>query len=146
MKKLLFIIVLFLLTNCYKKEGPNCHYSIYLNNNSNSIISTGIKLISGNSIESRTCNIAENIIYPNGIYELPGPLYTCWEDEMKVAGDFEIFVVDPKKTDDNYGFYNCDSIYSYNKILRHYLFTLEEMQARDFMINYPEDEGIEPKE
>lgn len=148
MKKSLIILILFiLLLGCYIKEGPNCHYKVLLKNNSNTEVSVGIRWLSGSiTLGTRTCSIAENIILPGGIYELPGPLYTCWEDEIRLSGDFEIFVVDPEKTDEKYGFYSCDSIYAYNKILRHYLFTLEEMKARDFIINYPEDEGIEPKD
>lgn len=146
MKKILFVLILFTVTNCYKKEGPDCHYSVYLNNNSAKTINVGIKWKSNTMLGSETCAIGQNVILPDGVFELPGPLYTCWEDEIEVSGDFEIFVVDPEKTDDEYGFYSCDSIYVYNKILRHYLFTLEEMKARDFVINYPEDQGIEPKE
>lgn len=145
MKRFLVYLYLFALSGCFKdKEGSNCHYKIFLNNNSDQTISVGIKLISG-SLDNRTCNIPENMIMSGSVYELKGPLYTCWEDEIRLSGDFEIFVVDPEKTDDEYGFYDCDFIYVYNKVLRHYKFTLEEMKARDFIINYPEDQGIEPK-
>lgn len=145
MKRFSIFILLLIVLACFKdKEGPNCHYSILLYNNSEQTISTGIKWISGGL--NRTCNIAENLILPKGVYTLSGPLYTCWEDEMRFAGDFEIFVVDPEQTDNKYGFYDCDSIYSYNKILRHYKFTVEEMKEKNFIINYPEDKGIEPKE
>ena len=87
----------------------------------------------------------EDVISPSKSYEDRNN-FDCWEDRIRNQTFYEVFILDSMESDDNRGDYSCDSIYAYNKILRHYKFNVEEMQARDFIINYPEDEGIEPKD
>lgn len=134
-KVLLFILLMPLIAaDCRKrKEGPNCHYSLTIVNNSDDTIVAGTKFthVDGG------CSI-------DGSYRIPPwrsfnheQAYTCWE--IVIAEEPMVYYIiqkDSLKRPASVS-YPCDSIYYYNKVLKEIAVTAEGAKQNNFTYYYP---------
>jgi hypothetical protein len=134
MKRLtVFIALLFILSSSKcKKEGDNCHYGIVITNKSSSkVIYSKIGTLATDSSKCLLSKRAE--LQPNESYE--ETLRMSWEVELTYR-NLEFYIVDPANFNQG-GFYNCDSIEQYNRVLKHYALTLDNLKAMNFTVTYP---------
>jgi hypothetical protein len=123
---LLMVSLVILSSRCDKGE---CHKSITFINESSDTIIFGERYH-----YSWNCNLA-------GVFLTPGMSYnhsrSCWEDYFINNDSTEFFVIDPIKYNETNEFYDCDSIYERNLILREYNLTLMDLQSTNFIVTYP---------
>ena len=131
-KSILILAFLPLLYNgkC-TKAGKNCHKKLTFINNSNTNIIVALKFTS-----SGKCNLEGSTLKPQEKYEEDTRL--CWENEAPI----ERYIIDPTKFNVFYQngkqvFYSCDSIEIYNKVLKHYVLTVDDLKATNFVVTYP---------
>ncbi len=130
---LLFIyFLLFFNGNC-KKEGRNCHRSIQIMNKSNGSIVYALRFY--NASNNSKCVLSGSTLAINESYE--ETLKVCWEDDLTNGRTFEFYIIDPSQYNNPNVFYSCDSIEIKNKVLKHYVLTLDDLKKNDFIITYP---------
>jgi hypothetical protein len=61
----------------------------------------------------------------------------CWEDRLSGGKAQDIYIVDPTQFNDQNSYYDCDSIEIKNKILKHYVLTLDDLRQSSFTVTYP---------
>ncbi len=114
-----------------KKEGPDCHYTMYFKNESPDTV---LLAMTGYKDTLCTLDILSRIIPDSTIdYNLG----SCWEDEFHSGKAPEVFFVDPKHFNGPYDFYSCDSIFYKNTVLSHKILQLEELKKNGFVVTYP---------
>lgn len=131
---IIFCIFLLVASNCVKSDDE-CHRYIEIINTSTNSIIYSTKLYNGLSTDS--CLLTKTAVLE------PGESYeqfrrTCWEIALKTEA-FDIYIVDINGLDTT-GLHDCDSIYYYNEILRHYRFDesdIDSLKSVDWIIRYP---------
>ena len=132
MKIISILCLLVLSASTCKKEGVDCHYNISIINNSSSeiIFAIPIKNPDGKcKLDGKTITKGETYNYR--------PYNFCIEESLNYNSSLEIYIVDPSQYNDPYIYYNCDSIEIKNKVLKHYVLTLDELKRINFMVTYP---------
>jgi|ERR1035437_5917414 hypothetical protein len=132
MKQVLFALLCLIIcsaTTC-KKDGANCHKTIYVRNNSSDTV-----ILARKAYQNSFCKL-------DGSKQPPGQEFSisnrdCWEDDLANGETQELFIVDLAKFNVPYIFYDCDSIEIKNKILGHYKLTIDSLRKYNFIINYP---------
>ncbi|PJB59612.1 MAG: hypothetical protein CO098_02495 [Bacteroidetes bacterium CG_4_9_14_3_um_filter_41_19] len=129
---LIFILLLFFFSasQC-KKEGDDCHRSIRIVNNSDSTVIYSTILYNG--INPSQCLLTEDAVISPKEYYIEYSI-VCLEDRLE-SSDYTFFIVDPQHFNDG-GFYSCDSIEFKNKVLKHYVLTLDDLKNSDFVVTY----------
>ena len=133
--RILFIFFLFPLvaTQCKKKE-EDCHKNIVITNTSDSIVIFALKgYLDTLCILSNRAEVSPNLSVD--FYER-----YCWEDRLSNGAIQDIYIVNPNNFNGPNDFYDCDSIYYYNDILRHYRFDesdIDSLKSVDWIIRYP---------
>ncbi len=126
----IFCLLLFLSSTC-KKESDDCHYSISIKNNTNKEIIAAIPLNNSNN----KCRLDGKIINSASVYDYR-PFNFCIENSLTRNAIMHIYIVDTKFFNDSNIYYNCDSIEIQNKVLKHYVLTLEDLKRDNFTIVY----------
>lgn len=121
-----------MLAGTCKKESPTCHHNIVIKNGSIDPVIYALKFTTG--INSVKCLLEGPILKPNE--QINSDLNYCWEDELSTGKTFEFYILDPKKYNQPGVFYSCDSIEIKNKVLKHYVLTLEDLMRSDFTVTY----------
>jgi hypothetical protein len=129
---ILLVSLFFLAAHC-SKEGPDCHHSYNIKNNSSDTVIYAIKGQMGS--DTSLCYLGGKNLNPGDNEEIIEN--DCWEDYLANGRIEEFFIIDPNYYNEPNVFYDCDSIEIYNKILKHYVITLEDLQDNDFIITYP---------
>lgn len=123
-----------------KKEGPRCHYTLSVTNNSDDSIYVATNSFVLDSGDSTCLLYATNKLPPKQTL-FDEELYDCWEDRLTHVGPMVYYIVhkDSLNTNDrtHSRFYACDSIYYYNKVLKTILVTKETAQQNKFHFYYP---------
>lgn len=83
-----------------------------------------------------SCMLAGTTIKAGGSYKLE-TIRDPWENRLINGIAQDIYIVDPKKMNTIGKYYDCDSIDVYNKVLRHYVLTLEDLNRMNFIVTYP---------
>ena len=117
-------------TTC-QKEGPDCHFSITIKNNTSKDIIHAMNFKN----TSDKCNLSGTIIKPSEKYELT--INECWESSLADGQPTEFYLIDPDHLNSPNIYYDCDSIEIKNKVLKHYKLTLDDLKKLDFTITYP---------
>lgn len=129
-----FVVIIFSAAQC-KKESVDCHRTITIVNNSNQDVIYSTILY--DPLEESQCLLVKRaVLKPNERYN--ENLKMCWEEEL-IARDFIIFIADTLDFNTG-GFYDCDSIFNYNTILKQYIITfedLEDLRQNNFTIFFP---------
>lgn len=126
---IVFLSVL-LAASCYP-EGPNCHHGIVIDNASSDSVVFALRFS-----DLTNCGLDGEILPPKSKVEWGG-FRTCWENMLINGKSDEVYFVDPKQFYKGPpGLYDCDSIDIKNKILKHYVFTLDDLQKNNFTITY----------
>ena len=130
------LLLAFSLTTAMKckKEGPDCHYTMYFKNISQDTVLLGSKVTTTYTNTLCRLNIGARII-PDSTIEFN--LGSCWEDEFHSGRSPEVFFVDPGHFNAPYVFYSCDSIFYKNTVLSHKILQLEELKKNGFVVTYP---------
>ncbi len=127
------LLLAFSLTTAMKcrKEGPDCHYTMYFKNESPDTV---LLAMMGYMDTLCTLSILDRII-PDSTIEFN--LGSCWEDEFHSGKAPELYFVDPNHFNGPYDFYSCDSIFYKNTVLSHKILQLEELKRNGFVVTYP---------
>jgi len=137
MKRNIFYIFLFLLltaADC-QKEGPNCHKSIKIYNNSSSTVFFSILIPGADGL----CRMDGVKLSPNEEY-LYYPYHGCIEGGLVNKEDYEkLFVIDTSKINSPLKRYDCDidTAFKYNLILKYVQWNIDSLQVHDFVLSYP---------
>lgn len=133
MKRRLYLMIclLPLISGTCKKESPSCHHNIVIKNNSRDPVLYAERSITG--VSSIKCLLQGFSIMPKE--DIKYDLKYCWEDALSKGKTFELYIVDPEQYNKN-EFYDCDSIEIKNKVLKHYVLTLDDLKRNDFTITY----------
>jgi len=123
--------ILLLTSSKCNKEGNNCHHFIRILNNSENKVLWGT-VSNGNN----GCRINVHEI-GSGVSDEYSPYNSCIENRMSSNEIESIYIVDPSYYNLPNDYYSCDSIYSKNKILKHFELSLEDLKSMDFTISYP---------
>jgi len=126
MKYCTFLILLLFFANC---RNENLHYDLIIKNNfSESICASYSQVFPDTTIDCRIINFN---IDAGGKYQLT--IRNGWENEFKRKSVLQIFVYDGNicKTE------MCDTIKKYNKILKRYQLTLNDIESMNWIVNYP---------
>jgi len=124
---LLALVCVFSTITCKK---DNCHRTLTLKNTS------GDTVILAQVMHNNTlCNLDGGIFPPGS--EFPLKHRDCWEDILANGKTWDLYIVDRSKYNDPSIFYNCDSIESINKVLKHYVLSLDDLKKNGFTIVYP---------
>ena len=135
--KIVPIFLFFLLvvaSNC-KKSNDDCHRYLEIVNNSTFPVIYSTKLYNGLSIDS--CLLTKNAVLESG-ESYKEFNRSCWNKSLELTV-FDIYIVDMNGRDST-GFHECDSIYFYNDILRHYRLdetNIDSLKSVDWIIRYP---------
>lgn len=126
----IFCLLIFLSSTC-KKEGDNCHKNIIIKNNSAYTVLYALRFTTG--VTNTKCFLEGFNLTPNETVKYDSKY--CWEDKLSNGKTVEFYIVDPIKYNTK-PFYNCDSIEIKNKVLKHYVLTLNDLKRDDFMVIY----------
>ena len=134
-QKFLFssLLLAFSLTTAMKckKEGPDCHYTMYFKNESQDTV-----LLAMMVYMDSLCKLdMRSRISPDSTIDYN--IGSCWEDRFHAGRSPEVFFVDPKHFNGPYDFYSCDSIFYKNTVLSHKILRLEELKKNGFVVTYP---------
>jgi len=134
MKKIIIFsfISLFFLAGTCKKEGENCHHSIFITNNSSDTVICAFKGYYGSS---ELCNLAGSILNSSDKYKLNRN--DCWESILANGQSEEIYIVNPDHFNEPGIYYDCDSIEIKNTVLKHYVLSLDDLKKINFTVTYP---------
>lgn len=136
MKNLLIISLLILLSSARCEKNEDCTYDIKIQNNSSDTVIYSHKMTLGVDPSLCSLSIREKLLPSQSTEEYFNN--TCWEDELRYR-DFEFYIVHKDSINEG-GFYDCDSIYYYNGILRYYSFDetdIDSLKSVDWIIRYP---------
>jgi hypothetical protein len=124
------ICLLTLSASKCKKEGVDCHYNIFIKNNSTNKVVWGIVSngIAGCRIDGKELEKAATAEYR--------PYNLCLENSLSNGQAEHIYIIDPSLYNASNVFYSCDSIEHYNKILMHYVLTFSDLEKINFTIEY----------
>lgn len=139
MKSLAIILagVLLVAADC-RRANDECHKTIIFRNESNQpVYFCKAVTHSENSGLCRFIPIGQ-VNQPTGsgsiLEESTNPY--CWEETIAILDRYERYVIEPTQSSFT-GFHPCDSINQLFNVLQQYSFTLQEMQAQQFVITYP---------
>jgi len=133
MRKLLFLMLIpTLMANDCTKEGKNCHRKFSVINKATDSVICATKAYWSSS---GLCNISGKVLKYNDSYEFTS--HDCWENVLSNGKTQDIYIVDPSKYNNPDVYYNCDSIEIKNKVLKHFVLTLDDLQKNDFTVTYP---------
>jgi hypothetical protein len=127
---LILISCLFLFSNAKCKKDKKCHPEILIINKSNQEIIPALKAFDVNN----NCVLSGTAIKPNETYKRP--TNGCWEDQLINEITFDLYIIDPVKFNATNVFYSSDSIEIKNKVLKHYVFSLDDLNNRNFILVY----------
>jgi len=130
-KLYLIICLLSLTAGTCKKEGKDCHYQIKIKNNSGNEIIAAIPLVNANN----KCRLDGEKINKGGFFDYR-PFNFCIENSMSSSTTQDIYIIDPALYNSIDTYYNCDSIEIKNKVLKHYVLTLEDLKQTNFTVTY----------
>ena len=133
MKAIYFLLVVWLIlsSSTCKKEGPDCHYKIIIENRSNAAVILAVK-----GYMDGSCHLGKREDILAGT-KAALRINSCWEQELSSGRTQELFIVDPGHFNPSGLNYHCDSIGHYNTILKSYVLTLEDLKNRNFAVTYP---------
>lgn len=112
-------------------DYSDSHFSILIQNNTEDSIIMALKFS-----HQYNCMLAGPTIRAGGSYKLKTSSYP-WENRLLNGVALDIYIVDPKKINTIGKYYDCDSIEVYNKVLKHYVLTLEDLNRMNFVVTYP---------
>ena len=111
---------------CYQKEGPNCHKKITFKNRTDFTLLLGELYKTGGDGK---CAISFKEFKPGEDYEKQED--NCWEENLPI----EVYIVSPEKFHRE-GYISCDSIEIKNKVLKHYILTLDYLHQNNWTVIY----------
>lgn len=130
--KVLTVILLYILlfNNC---RSDDCHQEFTFINNSLDTIYYAQIFYEGNTSLSK-CELSGTLIAPEDDYIE----WTrgCWESELASDHSFTFYIVSRNGLN-NQGFYDCDSVFLKNVILKEYILTLDTLINSNWTITYP---------
>ncbi|MGD9994230.1 MAG: hypothetical protein AB7S69_13120 [Salinivirgaceae bacterium] len=126
----LYLFITSLLFSSCLENNKSCHYDILFNNESNYDI-----IWARLAYYDTLCSLNGNIVKSKETYIDHSPRH-CWEDIL-LPEPYEIFIIDTSLFNNEGVFYCCDSIAIKNKVLKHYILSLEDLKQSDFTITYP---------
>ena len=133
MMKLSIMLFFFIIATSFqcKKSEEDCHFEISFQNNSEMPVYWGILSngIYGCRFEGEKLNKNES-----GKYR---PFNFCIEDGMSDSDVFEFYVIDTALVNPPDVYFSCDSVEYYNKVLRKYELSLQDLKESGFTIYYP---------
>lgn len=132
---LLFVLPLMAADCRKKKESSKCHYTLTIRNSSNDSVCFGRKIESGPNYPGECYVTNKRVIHAGGEY-LDQSSYSCWEDILSDKS-YDYFVMHKDSFNNNLPTYPCDSLFTYNKVLRVIPVTLQNGQQNNFIYNYP---------
>jgi len=133
MKQMLILLLCtmaFLVSTC-KNEDEKCHYSIQIKNNTVNPIISAIPLRNSDNkcrLDGVTISAANQYNYRP---------YNFSIEKSLSNNTLDIYIVDTSQFNMPNRYYSCDSIEIKNKILKHYILTLEDLKKKNFIITYP---------
>ena len=125
---MVFFFIMLSSSTC-RRENEDCHFYIFIENKSSDDI-----IVARKFFYDDLCKLSGEQIEANEKYS---DYAVCWERRLMNEGPEEFYIVDPANYNMPSIYYNCDSIAIKNTILKHYILTLEDLQAVDFEITYP---------
>jgi hypothetical protein len=131
-KILLFAITYLLLfaeANC--KKDKDCHREITIINKSNQDVIRAFNMKN----TSNNCNLSGSIIKSGDSYKQDSR--ECWENVVSDTKPYDLYIIDTAKYNAPTIFYSCDSIEIKNKVLKHYVLTLDDLKKNNFTVTYP---------
>lgn len=128
MRTILIIItaVVLLSSKCKRVE----YDLLFVNNSGDSII------MAYKWHYDEQCNL-QGITLKSGETHTEGSGKYGWENRLYGGRTHEIYVIDPSHYNTPTIYYNCDSIELKNKVLKHYVLTIEDLKMNNFIITYP---------
>ncbi|GAA4104466.1 hypothetical protein [Mucilaginibacter panaciglaebae] len=132
MKNRIFLVLfsLTLMSGECKKASTDCHYYIYIKNNSQNAITVAIRIPGADG----RCRLDGEIV-DKGATHAYRPYNFCIESSMLKNATEDIYIVDPKNYTETFS--SCDSVEINNKVLKHYVLTLNDLSRSNFTITYP---------
>jgi hypothetical protein len=127
-KSFLLITLIVLIASTCHPEGPDCHHSVVIENGSSDSIIFALKFYN-----LTKCGLDGEVLLPNAKQDWH-TYRTCWKNRLANGKSEEIYFIDPQNFYQGGGFYNCDSIDIKNKVLKHYIFTLDDLKRNNFTI------------
>lgn len=132
---LLLLLTVFSLANTCHREGPDCHHRVVIENASSDSIIFALKFYNLTHNNITQCGLDGEILLSNSKLDWQDHR-ACWENRLSSGKSEEIYFIDPQQFYQGGGFYDCDSIEIKNKVLKHYVFTLEDLKRNNFIIIY----------
>jgi len=134
MKKIMLIplvlVSLVLLASACRDDG---HYFITFKNLSDNDVDLCNKATHFDGIYTKCALIKFHTLEKNSIFEWQ-PFRFSIERELGGSRELELFFVNNRQPQ---GFYDCDSIFIKNDVLKHLRLTLEDLQRMNFTITFP---------
>jgi hypothetical protein len=130
---LLQLLTILSLANTCHREGPDCHHGIVIENASSDSVIFALKFYNLTHQNVTHCGLDGEVLQPNSKLDWGG-FRTCWENRLSNGKSEEIYFIDPHHFYQGGGFYDCDSIDIKNKVLKHYIFTLDDLKRGNFTI------------
>lgn len=130
---MVFLIIL-AASGCGKKD--DCIYNIKIQNNSSDTVIYSRKMTLG--VDPTQCQLTIKATLSPGQSTQESLTNNCWEDKLRNT-PFQFYIVNKDSINEG-GFYDCDSIYYYNDILRYYRFDesdIDSLKSVDWIIRYP---------
>ena len=133
MKKALLVIAMFpfVAMQCHEQEGPECHYSIKVQNNSSNDI---ILAINGGDADGRMVASYVKNVSPNTVAEYEET--QCWEYRLTNNSKEEILLLKANAIKQDSLVY-IDSLVKYEQILKRVSLSSNELKNNYFVITYP---------
>lgn len=132
---LLLLSVALSLANTCHREGPDCHHGIVIENASSDSIIFALKFYNLTHNNLTQCGLDGEVLLSKSKVDWHD-YRVCWENRLSSGKSEEIYFIDPRHFYQGGGFYDCDSIEIKNKVLKHYVFTLEGLRKNNFTITY----------
>ena len=132
---LLVLLVALSLANTCHREGPDCHHGIVIENTSSDPVIFALKFYNLTHQNVTHCGLDGEVLQPNSKLDWRG-YRDCWENRLANGNTEEIYFIDPQHFCQGDGFYDCDSIEIKNKVLKHHVFTLNDLKRDNFTITY----------
>lgn len=132
-QRMVFLLIVLSASGCVKKD---CVWDLTIQNNSVDTVIYSRRMTLG--IDPSQCKLVIREILTPGQSVEESITNTCWEDELRFR-DFEFYIVHKDSINEG-GFYDCDSIYFYNDIIKYYVFEesdIDSLKSVDWTIRYP---------
>ena len=127
-------LILLIASTCHR-EGPDCHHGIVIENASSDSVIFALKFYNLTHQNVTNCGLDGEVLQTNSKFDWGG-FRTCWENRLSNGKSEEIYFIDPHHFYQGVGFYDCDSIEIKNKVLKHHVFTLNDLKRDNFTITY----------